>query len=225
MDTEVVDRAPGLVVLKRSPTRAKPGAHPQRRRAQLALFIENHAHPLSCACSRGDLTLLKELLVHGLHPNNDLQDPLIIAAATRNQEAVSLLLKHGANPNAPCHAGLNTALHAAVCKDSQWMSEIRLNPVWRAAAKGKTDVELASDFERAERAIVRLLAHAGADLNDGLDGFETPLHVAIRDSNVQMQALLLRLGADLDIPNYRGATVRHILGAELSRMLIDMAHG
>jgi ankyrin repeat protein len=188
-------------------------------------FIENHANPLSTACSLGDNTLLKLLINHGLNPNKDVQDPLIIAASMRNQEAIALLLKAGANPNAKSLVGLNSAVHAVICKDPEWVAQICLNPIWRDASRKLTDIDLAADFERAERNIVRLLVHAGADLNNDLQGFETPLHVAILDSSIEMQCLLLELGADLDIPNYRGATARHILGPELTRMLIDLAHG
>ncbi|WP_410950973.1 ankyrin repeat domain-containing protein [Pseudomonas sp. S1(2024)] len=188
-------------------------------------FIENHPDPLSSACSRGDNVLLKQLLNHGVHPAQDTQDPLIIAAAMRNQAGVALLLQHGANPNLRSRSGLRGPVHAAIGKDPQWALQIRLNPIWRAEARRLPADRLSADFERAERDIIRLLAHAGADLNNDLGGFETPLHVAILDSNIAMQALLLRLGANLDIPNYRGATARHLLGPELTRMLIDLAIG
>lgn len=228
-----VDAVPSVLKVTSPPHRQGAVAHPVPEAmgngchypTYLDRFIEKHANPLSSACSRGDNVLLKLLLNHGVHPAQDTQDPLIIAAAMRNMPGVGLLLQHGANPNLRSRTGLRGAVHAAIGKDPQWAVQIRLNPIWRAEARRLPADLLCANFERAERDIIRLLAHAGANLNNDLGGFETPLHVAILDSNIEMQALLLRLGADLDIPNYRGATARHLLGPELTRMLIDLANG
>lgn len=187
-------------------------------------FIENHPNPLSSACSRGDNVLLKLLLNHGVRPAQDTQDPLVISAAMRNKPGVGLLLQHGADPNLRSRTGLRGVVHSAIGKDPQWAVQIRLNPIWRAEARRLPADQLCAEFERAERDIIRLLVHAGADLNNDLGGFETPLHVAILDSNIEMQVLLIRLGANLDIPNYRGASARHLLGPELTRMLLDLAN-
>ncbi|MDT8925277.1 ankyrin repeat domain-containing protein [Pseudomonas taiwanensis] len=215
---------PSKRMVSANPRSAPEGLGSSHYPTYLDRFIENHPNPLSSACSRGDNVLLKLLLQHGVRPTQDTQDPLIIAAAMRNKPGVGLLLQHGANPNLSSRAGLRGAVHAAIGKDPQWAVQIRLNPVWRAEARRLPLAQLCENFERAERDIIRLLAHAGADLNNDLGGFETPLHVAILDSNIEMQALLLRLGADLDTPNYRGATARHLLGPELTRMLIDLAN-
>lgn len=222
MSTEVLERTlkrAGEGQARKAPNENQSFGFPEHE-AYLARFAEYHQNPLSIACSRADNTLLQMLLKQGFSPNADMNDPLIIACAMRNVEAVTLLLKHGAKPNKRSYAGVTSAVHAAIGKDAQWAVDIRLNPAWRGRARRMSPEHLAIAFELAELAVVRLLAHAGADLGNDLGGFETPLHVAIRDSNIRMQALLLELGADLDTPNYRGVTPRHLLGPELVKVLL-----
>jgi len=230
MSIEAFIRSPAKSLLQRKPSMRHPlktgtrTAQESPQKTYLNRFVQDHQNPISCACLRGDNSLLKMLLDHGLRPSDDTGDALLVAVGMRNKLAVTLLLGHGADPNVQANRGLNTALHAAICKDPQWISQIRYNPVWRDHTRKVPEMEWVADFERTEREIIRLLVHAGAQLNNHLQGFETPLHVAILDSNIEMQSLLIGLGADLDIPNYRGATARHLLGPELTRMLIDMAY-
>lgn len=64
-----------------------------------------------------------------------------------------------------------------------------------------------------EPEVIALLIAAGADVNAGDAGFQTPLHYAAKSSKLEMVRVLLSNGADVDALNDFGETPLHYAAA------------
>jgi ankyrin repeat protein len=154
------------------------------------------ATPLSEAAVVGNVDMLRLLLAEGADveaANGDSQTALMIVARTSNTEAAKLLLKHGAR----------------VDNREQWRSQTAL--MWAAA--------------EAQPAMVKLLLAHGADPNARSrvnewerqvtaeprmqvrpSGGFTPLLYAARRGCAECASLLLKAGADVNLPDPDGVS-------------------
>jgi hypothetical protein len=105
------------------------------------------------------------------------------AAFSYDSEMVRLLLIHGADMSAKNRRGAET-LHAAVIG-------VPGSPTWNPPAQ--------SD-------VIVFLVESGADPNAVVAGAVTPLHRAVRNRCSAAVEVLLRVGANPDLPNGHGTT-------------------
>jgi ankyrin repeat protein len=235
MSERIVTAHPSSSLLAEAPENTSPGqgqassskpfdcsvaqqvlAHRSSPKASGQLFSE-----LTQACRAGRNDLVTLLLDCGFDPNTDHGEPLICSATLRNVEAVKLLLRHGALPNANGKFRINSALHEVARRDIDWYFEIPNNPVWQPVVEKHIYEQFADLYSQAEVQIISDLVTAGANPNNTLLGLETPLHAAVNSGSLETQAYLIKCGADLDIPDYRGMSVRTLLGIEnVARMLV-----
>lgn len=154
----------------------------------------------------GSLEYLEEAVLEDpsfLHPQTIHQSLLEWAINSSDVEAVKLLVRLGADVNAPQYGGY-TYLHSAIeCKDGPAsIFEILLNSGADPTVNGicgRNALHHAAMFGRTD-AIPALFSH-GADINSKTDGDNstTPLMEAARAGYVDVVSSLLKLGADRSI--------------------------
>ncbi|KAL4952102.1 ankyrin repeat-containing domain protein [Aspergillus filifer] len=165
------------------------GGNPnQETRNETTLLIE-------AIRSRTPLHLVTLLLSSGCDTNrkdNTGATALCSAVQSNQPETVSTLLDHGANPNLP---GPEHALWSAVYRPD--CLHILLA---RGADIHKTPglMERATSVNRIDA--IRVLLQAGVSPNIKKDGIYTPLCSSIRDDRPEIFSLLLRHGADPNLP-------------------------
>jgi ankyrin repeat protein len=164
--------------------------------------------PLLFAARQGQVGTIAALVAAGANANDTLPDgtsALITAVQGLNYEAASVLLDHGADPNASGQGW--TALHQAVW--SRRPQRGQNNP-------GQKPQGNLSSFDLAKRLVAK-----GADINarqtkeptsdmegrNSLSRFgATPFFLAAKSCDVPMMKVLLDLGADPFISNLEGDT-------------------
>jgi hypothetical protein len=185
-----------------------------------ALAETNADSALRKASQAGDLAEMQHQLELGAEPN---QAYALFAAVQGNQlAAVKYLLAHGANPNAWIRINLLVPLGAAY------------SPMFVAASQGNREIlhylkshgadvnaEWTLDGDLSQTALgasilagnvqgTLLLIECGADVNHVPRRGDMPLiqTVSAPKNNVELAQLLLRHGADPDIKNASGVSVR-----------------
>jgi ankyrin repeat protein len=155
----------------------------------------------------GDLPEIKKLLALCNNPNqvdNFFVTALHLAAAHGQIDAMSLLLKEGANINAQNVAG-DYPLHSAVDTISSIKLLVKAGAVVNAKNNtGQTVLHLAADGGKAE--IVKFLIESGADINMQDSEKNTPLHYAIENESGEIVKTLLKAKANPQIENERNQT-------------------
>ena len=155
---------------------------------------------------RHDLLARVRLLVgHGVDVTAPLRDgraPAEVAAVHSGPEMLAYLRGQGAvAPLDPVAGFVSAALNGALTSPALAARARQRFPalVLRAVALGRADA-------------VVLLAELGFDVNakgrqdaSGPQEWETPLHVAVAEGNLEMARLLLSLGADPNLPDARFA--------------------
>lgn len=164
---------------------------------------------LYLAVVTGNMELVSSMLLVGADPNDSQSShdsPLIKAIELESPdrlEIVRLLIKHGANVNAP-GVSAKSALHRAVARSCADIVELLLingaDINIHLDADQCTPLWCASLWERED--MVRLLLKHGADVNlKCATTGSTPLDMAIRKGNMAIISSLIDTGAN---PNLRG---------------------
>ncbi len=197
-----------------------------------------HVAPISLACINGNATMLEKLLEAGADPNRSLPEgetALMTAARTGRVSAVTLLIEHGAAVNvteqwrgqtalmwaaAEGHAAVVQALidHGADITVRSGRSDKALvsPPLARGTgtlAAPESPADGLSAFLFAVRGghldAARILADAGANIEDRAPNGSSALIVAIDNRNYELAAWLLDRGVD---PNADGVgwTALHV---------------
>jgi ankyrin repeat protein len=164
--------------------------------------------------------------------------PLRAALAAERQKTARLLVRHGAEQDVYCAAGLgNEVLLERLIRSDPDCTHTRLEngstPLHFAAANGQVETarmllaagapinaEESSEWYgagptplqraclRGHLAVCRLLVDAGADVN--MDGgIGSPLHWAVYKSNLELVRVLIEAGADLGAFGDHGETALH----------------
>jgi ankyrin repeat protein len=145
------------------------------------------------AAAFGRIDRLRELLAAGKAANawsDDGFSALHLAVFGRQEDAVRLLIEHGADLEAPSR--------------HETMSGIR--PLHTAV------------FVRAPR-LVELLLEAGADVNSREEGRETALLNAAQNGDVEVARVLLAHGADPSLGDRQGRRPLDLARGEVARLL------
>jgi uncharacterized protein len=126
----------------------------------------------------------------------------------------------------------------AFIAEGQW----KATPLWYAIARGENlalaeyllqhgsnpNYCLWAAAFREDLAAIRMLARAGADLNDPSVDFESPLLHAIKWSHFKAAAELLKLGADPNYQDPKGMTALHYMlnkASDKKHFAMLIAHG
>lgn len=136
--------------------------------------------------------------------------PLQIATSNGHKDAMTILVKAGANINAYLDGGtlLDKAIHQrdieilkhllALGADCNKTRPKRYPPITEAINKGYID-------------IVKILVDAGADINlSYLDIYSRPLHVAISKGSIRALDMLINVGANISYTDEFDRTPLHI---------------
>jgi ankyrin repeat protein len=156
------------------------------------------------AVDSGHKEIVKLLLSSKANPNiceqNGGQPPLFLAVGNDNKEITQMLLDAGADINYQIPASGITALMMASGYGSPELVRLLLakggNPKLKAV-KGDTALEQAVFEGYCD--VVELLINGGADVNNNINGYLSPLCYAVRCKDYPMVCLLLKAGAH-DLP-------------------------
>jgi ankyrin repeat protein len=183
--------------------------------ADVSLTNRYGASPMSLAAEVAHTEILELLLMAGADadsPNGDGMTALMAVARTGNVAAAELLLEHGATVDARESWGGQTAL------------------MWAAARRHPAMIELliehgaAVDARSLHRDYQRHVTAEGRPKSLDSGGF-TPLLYAARENCIACVSVLLRHGADIDLPDPDGVSPLHlaIMNAnwDLAKALID----
>jgi ankyrin repeat protein len=164
--------------------------------ANVSLANNYGATPMSLAAEVGDAAILKLLLEAGADvesPNADGQTALLAVARTGNVEAAELLVKHGAKVDARERWGGQTAL--------MWASARRHPKMMQFLISKGADMNARSidrDYQRHVTAEGRPKSLDSGGL--------TPLLYAARENCMACVEVLLRNGADINLPDPDGVS-------------------
>lgn len=184
---------------------------------------------LAIAVSAGNVQVTHVLLIYGADPNQKTNSGNTLLIDSINERSprglTEMLLKYGADPNQKSHEGKTALFEAITCGRADIVSDLiehKADPnlpgpkhsLWPAVyypeclrillANGadhmKTPgiIELATGINNIES--TRLLLKARVDPNGKKDGIYTALCTAIRDNRTDIFGLLLRSGADPNLP-------------------------
>ena len=189
--------------------------------------------PLSLACASGDARVIEALLEAGADPTAPTAgEPHIMAAArTGSVEAVTLLVRHGADVNAQETLRGQTALMWAVAEDhpavARTLLDLGADVHARSRGAGTVRSGTIDADQRASRKVTvgftpllfaarqgalasaRVLISAGADVNENGPRGSNPVLVATRNLHYELAAMLIEHGADLNAPDAAGSTSLH----------------
>jgi ankyrin repeat protein len=164
--------------------------------ADVSIANNYGATPMGLAAEVGHAEIIKLLLEAGANsdsPNHEGQTALMAVARTGNVEAAELLVKHGAKVDAREHWGGQTAL--------MWASARRHPQMMQFLISKGADLNARSinrDYQRHVTAEGR-----PKSLDSG--GF-TPLLYAARENCLGCVEVLLRSGADINLPDPDGVS-------------------
>lgn len=182
------------------------------------------------AIDRHDVKQVAALLSAGADPNAVLADPpgwRPLGAAIEELEfggaieVIRLLIRHGADVNAPYIGSKLTPLHAAMFNENMEVIEMLLNAGADPNALSDEDrspLRFAVEQDAIEMAELFLRHGATATINDsgGFCGY-TALVLAVKKLNIKMIKLLLDAGADPEATDSDGLTPRdHLPSREVS---------
>lgn len=179
--------------------------------------MEAAKSPLWIACLSNDTDALDGILQQGAFVDETYDNCTMLwhACCHGDVTAASILIKHGANPNA-CDKTGTPALHMAVLSSSEQSGHSDcLMLLLKSGADpnsvtidGKTSLHIAC--EKGDLATVSLLLQYKADSNAAdVDGI-TGLHIASSNHSYDIAAILLQHNADVHAASKDGKTPLHV---------------
>jgi ankyrin repeat protein len=189
---------------------------------------ENSA--LTYAAMRGDPNMVRMLIDAGASKDDAEAKARALLNATRKGsfEVVEMLLEYGASPNTASNRRMSVLMGAAESGMPAIVAEIlKYRPnVKERDQQGQTALSLAcewtgSDVDRhSDRgAVVRMLADAGADVNEQDNQGNTALHRALDKNAAQA---LIQSGAAVNLKNHEGEPpLMSTFSEEIARLLVQ----
>lgn len=173
---------------------------------------------LGTAVSAGYVDVARHLLPHGLDPNLGIWGihPLQMAAMTRNEPMVELLISHGVDPDATDSlefTPLQIALFGGEAGIVKRLCALGSSSLLCHQARSRDQLPLITAVKNNDASTVRELLIQGADPNSYGRWRTTPLHIAAATDNVLMVESLLAQGADPTIQDIWGETPLHAAAA------------
>ena len=173
--------------------------------------------PLMIASRNGNVNNVACLIRHGA--DIDLQDKFgrtaLYCAAENDRdscEVLSCLLENGADVNKGRDNNCTPLIKASItgCVNNVACLIRHGADIDLQGKFGRTALHYAVENYHGSCEVLSCLLENGADVNKGTDEFNfTPLMIASRDSNVNVVALLIRHGADMDLQDKYGRTALH----------------
>lgn len=160
---------------------------------------------LYTAMQRGDLHQIERHIAWGSDLNQTLPGglpPLHMAAAEGHLVIARLLVKHGATLDGPDGAG-RTPLFQALRHGRTPVAGLLLK--MGAKLDANAMLWLLLEDQGLDRDSLGLLLEQGADINQRRNG-ATPLGAAIALNNLDLVKVLVRAGANVDLPDAEGRT-------------------
>ena len=175
-----------------------------------AKIDDGRVNPLHQAIFAKDLKMVEWLLTKGAdvecrtrYEGNPGQfTPLALTINTDHGEMTALLLKHGADPESPTDKREWTPIHLALHESKAGPAEAliaHLTP--EQLEKGHVLHKVAGTRLHP---LIEALAKRKIDLNAKNEDGETALHVAVKSGYTDSVSLLLKHGADPNVPDKRG---------------------
>ncbi|XP_062939852.1 ankyrin repeat and SOCS box protein 11 isoform X2 [Cynocephalus volans] len=171
------------------------------------LVTINRVSSLHEACLGGHAACAKALLENGAQVNGATvhgATPLFNACCSGSAECVNVLLEFGAKAQPETH--LASPIHEAVKRGHRQCMEILLANnvnIDQELIQFGTPLYVACSYQRVD--CVKKLLELGASVDHG-QCLDTPLHVAVRQSNMEIVRLLTDYGANLKCRNAQGKT-------------------
>lgn len=145
--------------------------------------------------------------------------PFLLAAASSDVRAMTLLLEVGANPR------VTTVVDEKENPSGVYSDEAQLQgsatPLLAAAGLGRTRARRGAVLEKGLNTVKTLL-NMGFDVNEANDLGWTPVHAAVYAGENEMVQLLVDNGAKLDVQNGCGQTPLSIADASSARGLVQI---
>ena len=165
--------------------------------ANVILEFSHSSLELHQAVRRGDLAAVQALLAKGteVDERDNGETPLIVAAHTRYEDIVQVLLDAGSTVNAENPHG-GTALMAAASRGNPDIVQSLLAAganVNRKGPQGRTALILAA--MRGQTSVAQILLANGADPHVETERGQTALSLATRNSDTEIIRLLREAGA------------------------------
>lgn len=163
------------------------------------------AHVLNQAILRHDAETVRILLLFGADPNapdNHNMTPLYLAVEESFRDAVTMLVKYGADTNLSAGPDSETPFATSVVQDKFDLARIILTyggDINHVMANGDTPLMAAIIKKRTKRTIDMLLEY-GSDANVKNREGHTPLFEAILSGRVEIVTSLLDHGANPNLP-------------------------
>ncbi|KAI1478465.1 ankyrin repeat-containing domain protein [Daldinia eschscholtzii] len=163
------------------------------------------AHILNQAIMRHDAEIVRILLLFGADPNapdNRNITPLLLAVEESFRDAVTMLLKYGADPNLAAGPQSETPFAISVVEDKPDLVRILLTyggDVNHVMTNGDTTL-LAAIIKKRTKRVIDMLLDYGSDANAKNREGHSPLFEAIQTNRVEVVASLLDHGANPNLP-------------------------
>ncbi|KAK9273970.1 hypothetical protein L1049_018784 [Liquidambar formosana] len=164
---------------------------------------------LCFAATRGDDSLLHQLLRRGLDPNesdNNGRTALHIAASKGSEHCVVLLLEYGADPNSKDLEGSVPLWDAILGRHKNVIKLLVDNGA--TISSGDVGQFACTAVEQNNLELLKDLVHYGGDVMLPKSSGMTALQTAISEGNIEIVKFLLDQGVDIDKPGSDGWTPR-----------------
>ena len=175
-----------------------------------ATTIELEHTALHCAASRGDLGIVRFLLLNGANadqPDGDGSTAIMLAARGGNIDILRHLIHSGADPNIENNRGV-TPLAAAVQTGDASAVEMFIECGARVdTADSQGDTALFHAVKGGLFGVCRLLLEAGARCNNKNAAGTYPLCIAAKYGNSEITRLLIDSGCDVNVLSRSGTAL------------------
>jgi ankyrin repeat protein len=179
-----------------------------------------------CVVQQNNISMARTMLTCGADINysgsNGIR-PVVIATCIESCEMLSLLLRYGSNINAKLRTGA-TAIHFAARKKTEILAMVLENGADVSASTNAGNTALHNAADENNFGNVLLLLRHGAKVNATNENSQTPLLIACRKKNIELNLVrtLLKEGADPNLYDESCTFPVHMAVIHMSFELLDL---